>query len=164
MVAERSQGENVGVLYFEKRAARLLFREAAMLLAARNRRMWLAAAVQEVARYVPLETNDGVFEATQTKLQGIATWTTHGIFGAAVLAALWVGALAVDAGRMAAGDMVVFMMYALMMRGPIVRLARQGCRTGKALGTGYRLVQLFSVDTVARTKQREPLAAAGSLW
>lgn len=108
----------------------------------------------------PLETNDGVFEATQTKLQGIATWTTHGIFGAAVLAALWVGALAVDAGRMAAGDMVVFMMYALMMRGPIVRLARQGCRTGKALGTGYRLVQLFSVDTGARTKRWEPLAAA----
>lgn len=58
MVAERSQGENVGILYFEKRAARLLFREAAMLLAARNRRMWLAAAVQEVARYVPLRAID----------------------------------------------------------------------------------------------------------
>lgn len=94
----------------------------------------------------PLNSNDGVFEATQTKLQGIATWTTHGVFGVAVLAALWVGADAVDIGRMAAGDMVVFMMYALMMRGPIVRLARQGCRTGKVLGTGYRLVQLLPAD------------------
>lgn len=98
----------------------------------------------------PLKTDDGVFEATQTKLQGIATWTTHGIFGLAVLAALWVGAAAVDAGRIAAGDMVVFMMYALTMRGPIVRLARQGCRTGKALGTGYRLIELLSSEQGSR--------------
>lgn len=108
----------------------------------------------------PLKTNDGVFEATQTKLQGIATWMTHGIFGVAVLAALWVGARAVDAGRIAAGDMVVFMMYALMMRGPIVRLARQGCRTGKALGTGYRLIQLFSSEAKLDAKPAAPLARA----
>lgn len=104
----------------------------------------------------PLKTNDGVFEATQTKLQGIATWTTHGIFGVAVLAALWVGAAAVDAGRIAAGDMVVFMMYALTMRGPIVRLARQGCRTGKALATGYRLIQLLSSGTGLKDERCTP--------
>ena len=58
LVCERCQGENVGILYFEKRAARLLFREAEALLGARNKRMWVAAAVQEVARYVPLRAID----------------------------------------------------------------------------------------------------------
>lgn len=82
-------------------------------------------------------------EARQTKFQGIATWTTHAIYGAAVLAALWAGSAAVEAGELALGDLVVFMMYALMIRGPIVRLARQGSKTGKIFGAGYRLVQLF---------------------
>jgi len=81
-------------------------------------------------------------ETANTKFQGIATWTTHGIFGVAVLAALWVGASALESGQIQTGDMVVFMMYALMMRGPIVRLARQGARTGKILGAGYRLIQI----------------------
>ncbi|MGQ0592164.1 MAG: phosphocholine cytidylyltransferase family protein [Gammaproteobacteria bacterium] len=58
LVCERCQGENVGILYFEKRAARLLFREAEALLGAGGKRMWVAAAVQEVARYVPLRAID----------------------------------------------------------------------------------------------------------
>jgi Ser/Thr protein kinase RdoA (MazF antagonist) len=94
------------------------------------------------ATLLAIKGDSGRDETTPTRFQGIATWTTHGIFGAAVLAALWVGALAVEAGEMQGGDMVVFMMYALMMRGPIVRLARQGARTGKILGAAYRLVQL----------------------
>ena len=70
------------------------------------------------------------------------------MFGLAVLAALWVGVNGVEAGRFAAGDMVVFMMYVLMMRGPIVRLARQGSQTGKVLGAGYRIIQARQEDTV----------------
>lgn len=58
LMSQRSQGENVGILYFEKRAARLLFRESEVLLRPRNRRMWVAAAVQEVARYIPLRAID----------------------------------------------------------------------------------------------------------
>lgn len=56
--SERCQGENVGLLYFEKRAARLLFREALALLRAGNKRMWMAAAVQAVANYIPLRAID----------------------------------------------------------------------------------------------------------
>ncbi|MGH8729556.1 MAG: hypothetical protein ACREV9_15675 [Burkholderiales bacterium] len=44
---------------------------------------------------------------------------------------------------MEVGDLVVFMMYALMMRGPIVRLARQGSKTGRIFGAGYRLVHMI---------------------
>lgn len=92
---------------------------------------------------VEIVETSGSEEARQTKLQGIATWTSHGIFGAAVLAALWVGARAVEAGQIDIGDLVVFMMYALMMRGSVVRLARQGAKTGKIFGAGFRLFQVF---------------------
>lgn len=94
------------------------------------------------ATFMTINGSSGGHEAEQTRLTGIATWAIHGIFGASVLAALWVGSEAVDAGRIAAGDMMIFMMYALMMRGPIVRLARQGARTGKIFGAGHRIAQL----------------------
>lgn len=91
---------------------------------------------------ITLKGKESSSEASQTRDQGIASWTTHAIFGAAVVAALYVGSSAVKAGTMAGGDMVIFMMYALMMRGPIVRLARQGAKTGKIFGATHRLVQL----------------------
>lgn len=58
LASERCQGENVGILYFEKRAARLLFREAEALLRARNKHMWVAAAVEKVAHFIPLRAID----------------------------------------------------------------------------------------------------------
>jgi ABC-type multidrug transport system fused ATPase/permease subunit len=81
-------------------------------------------------------------EAQLTHAQGVATWATHAIFGAAVLAALAAGSNAVAAGRIGVAEMVLFMMYALMMRGPLVRLARQGAKSGRILAAGHRLLQL----------------------
>lgn len=97
----------------------------------------------------PLKNGDRS-DARQTKLQGIATLSTQGIFGVAVLTALWAGSRTVQAGTMAPGDMVVFMMYALMLQSPIVRLTRQGTRTGKIVGASYRLLQLVT------TRERNP--------
>ena len=108
----------------------------------------LADTIQQGLRHGPtgaqfdkVNHSSGTHEAALTRFQGIATWTTYSVFGLSVLAALWVGVDAVEAGRLAPGDMVVFMMYAVMMRGPIVRLARQGSQTGKVLGAGYRVVE-----------------------
>ena len=95
------------------------------------------------ARFARINKSSGTHEASSTRIQGIATWCGHGLYGVAVLAALLVGAQAVNSGRMLAGDMVVFMMYALMIRGPIIRLARQGSRTGRILGTADRVVQVI---------------------
>jgi ABC-type multidrug transport system fused ATPase/permease subunit len=92
-------------------------------------------------RFRKINRSSGSHEAALTRTQGITTWTTYTVFGLTVLAALWVGVNAVEAGRISAGDMVVFMMYALMMRGPTVRLARQGSQTGKVFGAGYRIIQ-----------------------
>ncbi len=99
-----------------------------------------------------LNRSSGRHEASLTHLQGVATWMTHGTFGLAMLVALWIGSGAVNSGALPAGDMVVVMMYALTLRGPIVRLARQGARTGKVLGPAYRLIQLQ-----AKSKESQPM-------
>ena len=51
-------GENVGILFFEAPAARRLFEEAESTLAAGGEKMWLAAAVERLATYVPLRGAD----------------------------------------------------------------------------------------------------------
>jgi choline kinase len=55
---ERSHGENVGTLYFNNRTAQLLFREADLLIKSGNKQMWMAAAVQQVARRARLRGID----------------------------------------------------------------------------------------------------------
>jgi choline kinase len=56
--AARSHGENVGVLHFHAAAARALFRHAGDLLAEGRHDVWMAAAVERVARTVPLRGVD----------------------------------------------------------------------------------------------------------
>lgn len=92
-------------------------------------------------------------EARRTHLQGVATWSTHAIFGAAILAALVIASAAVGAGTMSAGDLVVFLMYALMLHSPIVRLARQGSKTGKVFGAAHRLLQFVSSPSTPAHKR-----------
>ena len=82
--------------------------------------------------------------ARHTHMQGIATWSAYAIFGVAVLISLWLGSQAVAAGELSKGDMVVFMMYALMLQSPSVKLARQGARSGKIFGSAFRLLQIIN--------------------
>jgi len=96
------------------------------------------------AKFAKINKSSGDDEASVTRLSGIATWTAYVVFGLAVLAALVVGSRGVEAGRIEPGAMVLFMMYALMMRGPVIRLTRQGTRSGKILGAGARLAQILA--------------------
>jgi L-glutamine-phosphate cytidylyltransferase len=50
----RVDGENVGILYFESRAAQLLLSAASELVCQGQRNVWMAAAVEQVASAVPL--------------------------------------------------------------------------------------------------------------
>jgi choline kinase len=54
---ERTHGENVGVLYFERRAALLLFDQAEAMLAAQAKAR-LPDALQRIARYIPFRGID----------------------------------------------------------------------------------------------------------
>ena len=104
---------------------------------------------QPQAKLKQINKSSGRYEASLTRLQGRVTWAAHSIFGLAVVGSLWSGVQAVAAGSVSVGDLVLFMFYVLMMRGPITRLARQGTRTGKILGPAYRLVQMLHPQTKA---------------
>ena len=90
-----------------------------------------------------INKSSGRYEATLTRLQGRVTWAAHVVFGLAVVGSIWSGMQAVGEGTVSTGGLVLFMFYALMMRGPITRLARQGTRTGKILGPAHRLIQML---------------------
>ena len=94
-----------------------------------------------------INKTSGRYEASLTRLQGRITWFAHVIFGVTVVGSLWLGVQAASQGSVAVGDIVLFMLYALMIRGPIIRLCRQGTRTGKILGPAYRLVQMLQAPT-----------------
>lgn len=95
-------------------------------------------------RFAKVNRSSGLHEASLTRLQGLTTWSAHGILGVAVMASLWVGVDGVSAGRLTAGDMFVFFAYVLMIRAPMVQLTRQGGRTGKIIAAADRVVQLLS--------------------
>ena len=116
-------------------------------------------AKSRTARFKKLNKSSGRHQAALTRMEGVITWATHGIYGVTVLAALWAGTAGVTAGRMQFADMVIFMMYALMMRGPIVQLARHGSRTGKIMGNTYRLLEVLqeNKETGRRTVEILPV-------
>ena len=87
----------------------------------------------------------GARDVEQTRIQGVTTWIAHGVFGLAVLVSLSFGSHEIARGELAPGDMIVFVLYALMMRGPAVRVARQGARTGAILGSAYRLIRIIKL-------------------
>lgn len=159
--ATASAGAAVLAVVFAKR----VFRKS---LKFRKREGEIADQIQEVVvsdaplgSAKQLNRSSARHEATLTHLQGIATGVTHGIFGLAMLIALVLGSRAVESGEVSAADMVVLMMYALTMRGPIVRLVRQGSRSGKVLGPAYRLVRL-QTKADAKVKARERASAFAS--
>jgi ABC-type multidrug transport system fused ATPase/permease subunit len=104
--------------------------------------MQIPGALRDRAR-VPRP--EGARDVEQTRIQGVTTWIVHGVFGLAVLAALQVGSQAIVRGELTAGDMILFVLYALMMRGPAARVARQGARTGAILGSAYRLIRIIKL-------------------
>jgi ATP-binding cassette subfamily B protein len=100
-------------------------------------------AWQDDRTFAALNVSSGKHEATITRLQGRTTWAVHAIFGLAVLLLIWFGSRAVIDGTLSGADMLVFVLYALMTRAPIVQLARQGTRTGKILACVQRLEEVI---------------------
>jgi len=98
-----------------------------------------------------INKSSGRYEASLTRVQGRVTWAAHIIFGLAVIGCLWTGVQGVAEGSLDPGEVLLFMLYALMLRGPVVRLCRQGTRTGKILGPAYRLVQMLDGSPASRS-------------
>jgi ABC-type multidrug transport system fused ATPase/permease subunit len=107
------------------------------------------------ARFARVNQSSGKHEAALTRIQGFSTFWTHVGFGAAIVAALWTGMKAIEQGRFEAGHLLVVIFYALLMRGAIVQLARQGAGTGSIVACASRLKQLL--DAAQVEKNGEPL-------
>ena len=111
--------------------------------------------------------SSGRHEAALTRMQSLTTWSTYVVYGLAILAAIWLGTREIAAGTLEPRDMVLFLMYALIIRGPTVRLARQGSRLGKTVATANRVVKvLYRTPSEASEDDEDvvplPLAETGS--
>ena len=81
----------------------------------------------------------------EQKVQRLAAGLVLGIdalLAVTLATALWLGARAVLAGQLSAGDLVLFASYALSLRGPFVDFARQTARLGRTAACADRLVAL----------------------
>ncbi len=94
------------------------------------------------ASFAKINRASGSYEAALTKTQGMVTWIAHGMFGLTVVACFWIG-LSSPVGRLDRGEMVLFVLYAMTLRSPVVQLVRQGTRTGKILACMARLDYLL---------------------
>lgn len=106
--------------------------------------------------FATINASSGEHEATVTRIQGRTTWAAHGIFGVAVLLVVWLGMRMVANRELATEDMLLFIMYAMMTRAPIVQLTRQGTRTGKILACLDRIDLLFSAANEVETTSTLP--------
>jgi ABC-type multidrug transport system fused ATPase/permease subunit len=95
------------------------------------------------ATYKKVNRSSGRSEARITKLTGYATWASHTLLGLFVLVALLYGTRAMDAGTLSSARILLFALYILSARTPVVQLARQGVRTGKILACLGRLDELI---------------------
>lgn len=95
------------------------------------------------AAFKAANESSGRHEAKLTRIQSLTTWSTYVVYGLAVLGAIWIGTREIAAGALETRDMVLFLMYALIIRGPTVRLARQGSRLGKTVATASRVVKIL---------------------
>jgi ABC-type multidrug transport system fused ATPase/permease subunit len=112
-------------------------------------------------------TSSGRHEAKLTRAQSLTTWSVYILYGLGVLAAVWIGTHEIASGRLEPRDMVLFLMYALIIRGPTVRLARQGSRLGKTIATADRVVRVLYREAAAPAADAEtgaePLEVAAAV-
>ncbi|CAN5693722.1 ABC transporter ATP-binding protein [soil metagenome] len=117
------------------------FRSKEGRLAESISRAWTSERVDD--SFAAVNQSSGEHEATVTRIQGQTTWAAHAIFGMAVLLLVWLGMRSVANRTISSSDLLVFILYALMTRSPLVQLTRQGTRTGKILACADRLEQVL---------------------
>ena len=78
-----------------------------------------------------------------------------------VAAALWIGATAVQSGRLTPGDLVLFISYAVALRAPFASFAYQTARLGRTAACAERLARISRTEPAIR--DAEDAVAAPSL-
>jgi ABC-type multidrug transport system fused ATPase/permease subunit len=99
-----------------------------------------------------LNQSSGQKQMLGTRLITQSSMLVHAVLGASVCIGLVYGANAVQAGTMAAGELFLFVAYALTVHRRLVQVGRQAARTGKLVASTNRLQSLLGT----RAKVREP--------
>ena len=134
----------------------------------------LASEVLLAAQTVQANTHEGVtrerfadlteraFDAARRRLETRAIMTTIVIFlvFSAVVGVLWVGARDVREGAMTPGELVQFVIYAVMVSGAVASLSEIWGELQRAAGATERMVELLAAeDSVSDPPQPLPLPA-----
>ncbi len=99
-----------------------------------------------------INRSSGKQQTVVTKLQGYTTWAVYIVFGLVVALGLVLALREVAAHRLDASVAVVFALYAMQLRTPLVQLARQGAGTGKIVACSERLEELLLQPTLANKR------------
>ncbi len=104
-------------------------------------------------------------EVRSTRIIALSSLVVHGVVAATVALALWVGAVEVASGRVAPGELFLFVAYALTLHRRTVQIGRQSARSGKVMACAHRVGTLL--DKAERGSAREtagvpPLEPLGS--
>ena len=84
-----------------------------------------------------------------TKMMTLSSLVVHVALAATTAVAVWVGSGQVKAGTLSAGDLFLFITYALMVHQRLVQVGRQLSRTGKVLACVHRIGALIEDGTPA---------------
>lgn len=97
-----------------------------------------------------LNRTSGDAEAGLTRLEGLCGWGAHGALGLAILAAVLVGKQEIAAGDLAGSDLLLFLIYAVLLRAPLVKIVSQGASSGKILACAERIAALCEAPAQVR--------------
>jgi ABC-type multidrug transport system fused ATPase/permease subunit len=101
-----------------------------------------------------MKASSGSHDAGITKIQGFAAWSAHVVFGLAMLSGALLAEHQMRIGSLKASVVLLIVVYALMVRTPLIQLARQGVRLGKVLGSSDRIVAMLERNVVQRANTR----------
>jgi ABC-type multidrug transport system fused ATPase/permease subunit len=105
-----------------------------------------------------LNRSSGKQQTVVTKLQGYTTWAVYSVFGVVVALGLLLALREVAAHRMSGGVAMVFALYAMQLRTPVVQFARQGAGTGKIVACSDRLEELLLQPPSQAEQAAQPIS------
>lgn len=86
-------------------------------------------------------------EVRATRLIALAAWAVHVALAVVIVSALWLAFIELEAGRLGAGELFLFMAYGLTIQRRMVQFGRQTARSGKMVANLSRLGELINLGS-----------------
>lgn len=95
----------------------------------------------------------------QIRLQALLSPTIGLLAGLGMLLLLWLGLVHMESGRLAAGELVSLLLYAMLLTQPLSSLANVYGQTMRTRGAADRLLEFFAVQPEPVSTGQPPLSA-----